>query len=58
MNKELIARAILRGDETYTENKITITLPKGQSAGTETQKLFYARKKADEIVKGAEFLQG
>ena len=50
MNKELIARAILRGDKTYTENGITINLPAGQTAGTETQKLYYARKKAEELV--------
>ena len=52
MTKELIARAILRGDKTYTENGITITLPKGQTAGTDTQALFYARKKAEELVNG------
>ena len=50
MNEELIARAILRGDKTYTENNVTIELPTGQTAGTETQKLVYARLKARELL--------
>ena len=50
MNKELIARAILRGDKTYTEENKTVKLPNGQQAGTETQKQSYARLKASEII--------
>ncbi len=49
-----ISTAILRGDEIYHyqegSEQFDINLPKGQTAGTETQKISYARSKAKEIV--------
>lgn len=50
-----ISNAILRGDKIYQyqegSEQFDIDLPKGQTAGTETQKISYARTKAEQIVK-------
>jgi hypothetical protein len=47
---EVIARAILRGQKTVNFKGNKLSLPAGQSAGTETQKLVYARLKAKEVL--------
>jgi len=47
-----LVSAILRGEKSITVNGINFDLPAGQGAGTETQKLVYARIKANELLKG------
>ncbi len=52
LDLETVARAILRGDKTINFKGQTLELPAGQTAGTDTQKLVYARLKAKEVLKG------
>jgi hypothetical protein len=51
LDKETVARAILSGKKEINFKGKVYQLPNGQTAGTETQKLFYARKKAEELLK-------
>jgi len=50
LNYEQIAKAIINGKNLLTIGNESLSLPKGQTAGTEMQKLFYARMKAKEIL--------
>ena len=52
LNYEQIAKAIVNGQNLLTIGNESLSLPKGQTAGTEMQKLFYARMKAKEILNG------
>lgn len=52
LNYEQIAKAIVNGQTLLTIGNESLSLPKGQTAGTEMQKLFYARMKAKEILNG------
>jgi hypothetical protein len=49
-NIDRIAAAILREDKKITIGLLTLELPAPQRAGTETQKLAYARLKANELL--------
>tara|TARA_R110002096_G_scaffold382312_1_gene576198 strand:- start:2498 stop:2674 length:177 start_codon:yes stop_codon:yes gene_type:complete len=48
---EVIAKAILRNETSINFKGLFIDLPSPQTAGTETQKLVYARLKAKEVLK-------
>ena len=50
VTNEQIAKAIVNGQTLLTIGNESLSLPKGQTAGTEMQKLFYARMKAKEIL--------
>lgn len=52
VTNEQIAKAIVNGQTLLTIGNESLSLPKGQTAGTEMQKLFYARMKAKEILNG------
>lgn len=51
-NIEKVAKAIVRGEQKITINNQEFNIPGGQTSGTETQKLMYARIKAREVLKG------
>lgn len=51
LDVEVIAKAILRRQKTINFKGADLNLPSPQTAGTETQKLVYARLKAKEILK-------
>ena len=52
VTNEQIAKAIVNGQTLLTIGNESLSLPKGQTAGTEMQKLIYARMKAKEILNG------